>query len=427
MNTSGIDVGGRSAAGVAPSQPARLSGTLAIAMLVVLALGYMVNAMDRQVLPVLIPAVSREYHFALTQGGLLSTVLTLGIGLMGIPGGLLVDRLPRKTLIIASTVVFSVCTILTAFSVGFLDMAAYRIVTGIGEGLQNAAIYTVVGSYFVRHRTFAMGAVGMSYGIGITIAPPLATEMLQATGSWRTPMYVYGILGLVIAVAILVVVGPAFTRRGAVGAPAHDQARSAALPDRLFTRNTVLLGLACVTQGLAIYGFLGLYPTFLRGHLHFSLAQVGIAAGAAGLGSWLSSIPAGLLGDRFNQKWLIIIAQAVGAVVGFAVFNLTTVPVAQYVLAFIFGTQGTGLFYLNAYSLMQRSVRPSIVGRASGTFVTCLYLPAAFSGYLFALLVGPLGWGGGAAVQLTLLPLIALVAMLFFDFRRTERGARASA
>ncbi|HQT89853.1 MAG TPA: hypothetical protein PK677_15135, partial [Acidiphilium sp.] len=51
---------------------------------------------------------------------------------------------------------------------------------------------------------------------------------------------------------------------------------------------------------------------------------------------------------------------------------------------------------------------------------SCVYLPAALSGYLFAELRIALGWGEAALWQLSLLLIVPLVAMLFFDLSRTS-------
>ncbi|MEV4454142.1 MFS transporter, partial [Streptomyces mirabilis] len=60
-------------------------------------LSYMVNAMDRQVFPPLLPNIRAEYGFSLEQGGLLATNFTLGMALAGLPAGYLLDRFRRKT------------------------------------------------------------------------------------------------------------------------------------------------------------------------------------------------------------------------------------------------------------------------------------------------------------------------------------------
>ena len=117
------------------------------------------------------PNVTRDYGFSLEQGGLLATVFTLGLGLSGVPTGLAMDRLPRKTVILLGMLIYSVLTIATAFAFNFYDMAGYRVLSGLGEGMQNAAAFTAVGVYFYRSRALAIGSINFAYGLGSFIGP----------------------------------------------------------------------------------------------------------------------------------------------------------------------------------------------------------------------------------------------------------------
>ena len=47
-----------------------------------------------------------------------------------------------------------------------------------------------------------------------------------------------------------------------------------------------------------------------------------------------------------------------------------------------------------------------------------LYLPSALAGYLFALFVGQVSWGGAAIVRMVLLPIVGIAAMLLVDEAR---------
>ena len=52
-------------------------------------------------------------------------------------------------------------------------------------------------------------------------------------------------------------------------------------------------------------------------------------------------------------------------------------------------------------------MRPDKSGLGAGLFVACLYISAAFSGYILATLRNALGWENAAAIQLSLLAIIA--------------------
>jgi hypothetical protein len=123
---------------------------------------------------------------------------------------------------------------------------------------------------------------------------------------------------------------------------------------------------------------------------------------------------------RINQKWLLIVSLAILGLIGYCLFNVATTPSWQSALSFLEGTVQSGFFYVNSYSLMQRSVRSNVTGRASGLFVTCVYLPAAFSGSIFAALVGWRGWHGAAMMQMCLLLAVPIFAMLFFQPAKTS-------
>jgi MFS family permease len=136
-----------------------------------------------------------------------------------------------------------------------------------------------------------------------------------------------------------------------------------------------------------------------------------------GLGALLG-VPAGWLGDRFNQRIVMLVAILVGSVIGYLLFNGPVTAGPQYVLSFAEGAIASGFLFVNIYSAMQRSVRPNAIGRVSGIYVAAFYIPAAFAGYLFSAFVNSIGWGGAGIWQLTVLPLIGAVALLFIDPRR---------
>lgn len=407
------------------SGPRRLTRAVAITTLVVLGLSYALNAMDRQVFPVLLPEISRDVGFTLGQGGLLATIFTLGIGVAGLPTGYLLDRMSRRAVMVLGIAIFSAFTVLTALAVGFGDMFVYRTLSGVGEAMQNAALFSAVGAYFFANRALALGSLNFAYGVGSFLGPLLGAHFATMSGEWRVPFYIYGAAGLVFVIVIGTLVSKRFTEQVENSTPQHGQVDLDHVPTRLYNRNLVLLAVVALVVGIAMYGYIGLYPTFLQNELGFPPADAGLAASMFGIGA-LMGLPAGWLGDRFNQRTIMIVALVVGAVVGYLLFNGPTALWPQVVLSFAEGAIASGFLFVNVYSSMQRAVRPEMVGRASGLYVASFYVPAAVAGYLFSALVGATGWGGAAIWQLTVLPLVGVVVLIFVDVRRFS-NARAAA
>jgi MFS family permease len=136
-----------------------------------------------------------------------------------------------------------------------------------------------------------------------------------------------------------------------------------------------------------------------------------------GLGAMMG-LPAGYLMDRQNVRHVLITAMLIGSGVGYLIFNGPTTVGWQLVLSFAEGAVASGFCFVGVYTGLQRSVRPALVGRASGFYVSCFYVPASVAGYVFSLLVGRTGWGGAGFWQLTVLPLVGVVALLFVNTKQ---------
>ena len=370
----------------------------------VLLFSYVINAMDRQLFPLLAADVRREYGFSRAGIGLLSTIFTFGMAVAGLPTGYLLARFSRKTVLQMGIAIFSAGTILTVVSHGFADMLAYRAATGIGEAMELTALLAIAANHFARHRAVAVGSVNSCFAMGAIIGPILGGVILSAYGSWRIPMSLFGLLGGLAIVLIALIVNPAFTEklRPSQGNSRNpSDLRGAAT---LANRNTILLTLMSLIGGLVIYGYLGMYPTFLREGLHYTPAAAGAVVGAFGLGA-LGSVAGGWLGDRSSPRQVLGVAFLCAAVLGYLLFHTSAFAI-QVALSFAWGLVVSGTIYVNLAGYHVKAVSNSLANRASGIFVTSLYGSAAVAGYLMGSLVGHSGWVMAGEVQLTVLSLI---------------------
>src|SRR5258708_13090840 len=107
--------------------------------------------------------------------------------------------------------------------------------------------------------------------------------LLDSDRRWVAAMVVFGLGGSVMISAIALAVRPWFTeaRRAA------DARTDLSGAPTLLNRNTVLLTALSVLGGLILYGFTGMYPTFLREGLHYSPKQAGPISSFYGSGASL--------------------------------------------------------------------------------------------------------------------------------------------
>src|ERR1700704_517233 len=346
---------------------------------------YVINAMDRTLFPLILPEGRREFGFALPEAGLMPTVFTTGMALAGLPTGYLRSRYERKSVTQIGMFIFSAATLLTVMAAGFADMLAYRALTGIGEAMQLTALLAIVSSYFAQHRAVGIGALNCSYGVGAVLGPLLGAGMLSAFGTWRAPMIGFGIMGLAIMVLVALFVGGAVSEIRI--APDAKGAATIGGAETLRTRNTVLLVLLSCIPGLAIFGFLGMYPTYLREQLHFTPDDTGKIMSIYGLGV-LTSGGGGLIGDRFSMRPVLMVSFLIAAGIGWLLFNGPADFAAQATLSFAFGVAFSGAIYVNLAAYHIAAVNGRLSGRASGIFVTSFYAAASVAGYA-------IGWLGG--------------------------------
>lgn len=376
----------------------------------ILLVGYVVNAMDRTSFGVLVPAVRTDYGFSQNEAGLLSTVSNLGLGIAGFPVGYLIVRYSRKHMFNIGIFVFSAATLLTIFSITLWDMLFWRIMTGVGESLQLTALYTIAGVLFSRYRGTAVGAVNTAFALGSFIGPSAAGALLDAYNNWHVPMIVYAGIGFLVFLGTLFVPAKVIDRRP--GADDHQERRVVGGATTLRNRNTYLLIPASALGGLVTFAYLGQYPTFLQDHLGYSAGTSGLVEGFAGIGA-LASLFGGFLGDRLNQRTVLVSSYLGTAIVGIVMFAGPTDVVSQSILSLFMGIIFSGIVYVCLAGGLVKSLDQSLAGIGSGIFMTSLYIPAAFAGYLIAAMASSWGWVTAGVIQVGIFSIVGAILCAF--------------
>jgi MFS transporter, DHA1 family, inner membrane transport protein len=381
--------------------------TTAIAMFTLLLVAYTLMAADRYLISMLGPDIRDALGLSLRQMGTLTTIFTLGIALAGLPSGALIAKTSRRTVLLLGIALFSVATLLFTQATGFVSMFVLIVMQGAGMSFLATSMFALSASYFSHARVAALGIVNVCFGLGSFIGPWAIGNIRASTGTWQSPMFVFGLVGIALAVLSALVVRSWFTETK--GSAAQGEHTGGA--DSLLNRNTIIFSILSVLYGLTVYGYLGLYPTFLRDVIQLTPAEVGSIMPFFGLGS-LTAFFAGQIGDRFPTKIVLSSGLLVLVVLGYFLY-LPGLSITTYkIMALLVGIFGAAIVYTNLTGGHIKALRRSLANKGSSMFISSVYTGGALGGLVMGSMVESWGWERAGQVQVSLLALISLLLVL---------------
>ena len=361
------------------------------------ALTIIFDGADNQLLGIAIPSLMKEWSLPRSA---FAPLLAVGLGGMivgGTMGGLIGDRLGRKTALLGSVVLFGVTTLAISFINSVTALGILRFLAGIGLGaaMPNAAALT---SEYVprRQRPIAVTLTIVCVPLGGMLAAWTAEHVLPAYG-WRTLFVIGGLAPLVTAFLLtwLLAESPRFLARSPQQWPklkrfmvraGHsmpdsssfaDQAESnvpkaslAALLSGDFRKDTIGLWIAFASCMLAVYASFSWIPTLLSGAGLGPLASRGLMC--FNLGGVVGAILGAIVIGRFGSKPTMLTLSAAAVASSFALGALTidrsTSPALLLTLLTLSGTMINAVqttMYALAAHVYPAAIRATGVGSAA--------------------------------------------------------------
>ena len=385
----------------------------AMAMFGLLLVTYILMVADRFLVSMLAVDIRGALDLSVPNMFALTTMFTLGLGIGGLPAAALISRFSRKAVLLTGLVLLSAATLLFTQATGFATMFVFIVLQGVGMSFLATAMFSLSTSYFSANRVAALGMVNLSFGLGSLFGHWVIGELRTALGSWEAPMLIFGFTGVALALAILVFVRPWFSEV----APAAKHLVDSGGADTLKNRNTILLAIMSAAYGMVIYGFLGTFPSYMRGVLELPAADVGQIMLWFGVGG-LTSYYGGKLGDKFSSKSVLFTCSLVLGVVTLFLFKPDQSVLAYKVVATLVGVFGAAIVYTNLAGGHVKSLKRTLTSKGSGMFVTSVYGGASIGGYTMGLLVENYSWAFAGQVQISALCLV--IAALALGLRQSE-------
>ena len=148
----------------------------------VLTLVNLLNYTDRYIVAGAMKEMQSKFSLDDTSGGLLATTFMVVYMLASPLGGFLGDRLPRRLLIGAAVLIWSLATIASGLATSFLMLVIARAATGVGEAGYGTIAPSFISDLFKperRSRMLAIFYTAMPLGAAAGNAPETESELLS--------------------------------------------------------------------------------------------------------------------------------------------------------------------------------------------------------------------------------------------------------
>jgi len=165
-------------------------------ILALISIGTMINYLDRTVLGIAAPSLSKDLGLSAPMMGLVFSAFAWTYAAAQIPGGVFLDRFGTRLTYFLSLTFWSVFTLLQAFSVGLYSLLFFRFGLGVSEAPCFPANSRIVGNWFPQQeRARATSIYTVGEYIGLAAFGP-ALFWVCGTYGWHALFVIVGVAGI---------------------------------------------------------------------------------------------------------------------------------------------------------------------------------------------------------------------------------------
>lgn len=274
---------------------------------------------------VLLPLIGNEMGLSYGQIGMILTSQYLAGAISNLPGGMFVDSVGRKGLLMATSLFWiGVPYLVMGFSSAYWVMLTCSALIGIGNNLWHPTAIPWLGQRYPDRKGLVMAWHGMGGNVGDALAPIAAGALITyLTFSWRDVMIVNILPGVVMAVMILWYLG-----KSTSAAPKKEQAPQLsakevlkALPSLFRNRTLLFLSASSAFRSMTQNGIMAFLPLYLAKEMGYSPWLVGLSMFSLQAAGFIAAPIAGHMSDKVGRRNVIMSSMIMtGAVLAFMVF-----------------------------------------------------------------------------------------------------------
>jgi MFS family permease len=264
----------------------------------------------------LLPLIGHELGLSYSQIGLVMTCQYVASAIANVPGGILVDTVGRKGLLMALSLFWvGFPYLLIGFTHSYAMLLLCIALVGFGNSLWHPTAIPTLGSRYPDRKGLVLSLHGMGGNVGDAIAPVVVGTAL-AVFSWREVVVMNVAPGLVVAALMFAFLGS--MRLGLKKHPAEGQSLREyvqGLRQLFANRSLILLSTGSSFRTMTQTALLTFLPVYLANAMGYSPAVVGACLFALQAAGFAAAPVAGHLSDRMGRKTILMSSMLSSAVV----------------------------------------------------------------------------------------------------------------
>jgi len=375
----------------------------------------------------LLPLIGNELSLSFGQIGSILTCQFIAGALSNVPGGMAVDAVPRKGLLMGLALAWvGVPYFAMGFTHSYGALLVCAALVGIGNNFWHPTAIPLLAQGYPGRRGLVVSIHGMGGNLGYAVAPLVVGLMLNVL-NWREVVVLNVIPGMIASVLILLALGhlnnmPSGRKARADGAdakakpsrPIHATSKNegmlAALRMLLANRTVLMLSLGSAMRAMTASTLLTFLPVFLSSELGYAPAWVGGVMFTLQAAGFAAAPITGHLSDRMGRRRIIITSMAMSAaVLAFMAFAGRS-PAFVYFVAFL------GFFLFAVRAVLQAWLLDATPRHMGGTSIGILFGMQALGAAIGPTIGGTLADHWGLMATFYFLAVTIVIANMFIFF-----------
>jgi MFS family permease len=368
----------------------------------------------------LLPLIGAELGLSYSQIGLIMTCKYVASAIANVPGGVLVDTVGRKGLLMAVSLFWiGFPYLLIGFTHSYLMLLACVALVGFGNSLWHPTAIPTLGRRYPERKGLVLSVHGMGGNVGDAVAPIVIGAALSVF-TWREVVVLNVAPGLIVAALLFVFLGS--MRLGSKKQDAEAQSVGqylAGLKDLFRSRSLVLLSTGSAFRTMTQSALLTFLPVYLANQMGYSLFWVGMCMFALQAAGFAASPVAGHLSDRMGRKQILVSSMLASAVV------LAAMALSGGSPLFVFLVAVLGFFLYATRPVIQAWMLDATPKSMAGSSIGVLFGAQALGGAIGPLLGGLVADRFGLLATFYFLAVTIVIANLFVFGVRTSAAPRS--